>query len=365
MREHYYGVIMAGGGGTRLWPLSRRGRPKQLIKFSDEQSLFQMAVNRLEDVFPPDRILIVTSAALAAKLKPQCPIIPRKNYIIEPEPRGTAPAIGLSAAVIKARDDHPETTMAVLTADHVIQNVPYFRNLLDASYALAESGFLVTLGIKPTFPSTGYGYIKSGDWVGVFQGINAYKVVKFVEKPDEIKARSLIQTGKHDWNSGMFIWRVDRILEEFRHHMPILAEGLDNISGSWKVENRQNVINFVWETLEPQTIDYGIMEKADKVVVIPTTNLGWYDVGSWDSLFDVLPTDSDGNIIVGSTHMGLGTHHTLIYTENTNKLIVTIGVQNLIVVDTGDAILICPRNEAQKVKQVIELLEKSGKQDYL
>jgi mannose-1-phosphate guanylyltransferase len=163
----------------------------------------------------------------------------------------------------------------------------------------------------------------------------------------------------------MFIWRISRIFHEFTQHMPSLAEGLQRIKGGWESQGRQKIIAAIWEPLEPQTIDYGIMEKADNVAVIPTSGLGWYDVGSWDSLFDVLPMDANGNIVVGAPHMGLDTHHTLIYTENSDKLVVTMGVHNLIVVDTGDAILICPRDEAQRIKKVIEMIEKSGRQEYL
>jgi mannose-1-phosphate guanylyltransferase len=364
MFDHYYAVIMAGGGGTRLWPLSRRSRPKQLINFAGEGSLFQMAFSRLSNVFPPDRVLVVTNARLAEKLQPQCPSIPKKNFIIEPSPKGTAPAIGLAMASIHARDENPEATMAVLTADHFIQNVPYFSNLLKAAHEAAVQHHLVTLGIKPAYPATGFGYIQHGDWIGGYEGFNTYKVLKFIEKPDETKAKLLVATGKHDWNSGMFFWRVNRIRDEFHLHLPELAEKLEGIENL--LHNNQNIgFDAVWENIVPQTIDYGIMEKAENVVVIPTIGLGWYDVGSWDSLFDVLPADVNGNIVVGSPHLGIDSHNSLVYTEGVNRLVVTIGARNLIIVDTGDALLICPREESQNVKKIIELLEKSGRDLYL
>ncbi|NPV86373.1 MAG: NTP transferase domain-containing protein [Anaerolineae bacterium] len=365
MQEHYYAVIMAGGGGTRLWPISRKQCPKQMISFGQERSLYQMAVDRLTGVFAPEQIFIVTNAQMASALQTQVPSIPRRNYVLEPMPKGTAAAIGLAAVEILSRDDHPAATMAVLTADHYIQNVPYFRNLLLAAYDAASDGHMVTLGIKPTYPSTGYGYIQRGEWVKGYQGINAYRVVRFLEKPDEENARRLIRLGNYDWNSGMFFWRVNHILEQFRQHMPDLASVLNELLYACRKGEYSETLERVWGGIVPQTIDYGIMEKASGVVVLPTMDLGWNDVGSWDSLFEVLPPDERGNIVVDAEHIGVDTFNSLIYGEKSKRLIVTIGARNLIVVDTGDALLVCSRNEAQKVRHVIELLSKKNLERYL
>ena len=363
MNDNYYAVIMAGGGGTRLWPLSRQARPKQMLRLGSERTLFQMAIDRLEGVFPAERILIVTVAEQASQLQAQCPQIPVENFLLEPMPRGTASVVGLAAVAIQQRN--PDATMAVLTADHFIENVPYFRKLILAAYNLAQDGYLVTLGIKPTFASTGYGYVQRDEPVGTYGELQAYRVVKFKEKPDEETAKQFLQRGDHDWNSGMFVWRIDRIMQEIQKWMPELSANLTKIAGSWNKSEHFDVIQSVWPTLQSQTIDYGIMERADQVAVLPAQELGWNDVGSWDSLFDVLKLDDNGNINLGANHLGFDTKSTLVCAERPDRLIVTIGVKDLIIVDTGDALLICPKDEAQNVRQLVNHLKKNGPSDYL
>ncbi len=221
MSDHFYAVIMAGGGGTRLWPLSRKETPKQMLQLIGERTMFQLAVDRLEGLFPAERILVVTVAEQAAGLQEQCPEIPAENYLLEPMPRGTASVVGLAAIELIRRD--PEATMAILTADHYIEDIPMFQNLLLAASDVAQRGNLVTLGIVPTFPATGYGYVQRGQELGKFRGVAAYHALRFKEKPDIAKAKEMIAGKDHYWNSGMFIWRVDRILEEIRGLMPDLA----------------------------------------------------------------------------------------------------------------------------------------------
>lgn len=363
MMEHYYAVIMAGGGGTRLWPLSRKSRPKQMLQLNGKQTLFEMAVDRLEGLFSPDHIYVVTVAEQVKALQQLAPRIPVENYLIEPMPRGTASVVGLAAVALHARD--PQATMAILTADHFIENVDKFRALLRSAYDLAQQYYLVTLGIQPTFASTGYGYIQRGKPLGEYAGNDAYQVLRFMEKPNEAAAIELVGRGDHDWNSGMFVWRVDRILEEFRQHMPLLIEELDKIARAWNTQQRNDVIKSVWPTIKTETIDYGIMEKAQRVATLPAAGLGWNDVGSWDSLFEVLPTDENGNIIVGAQHIGLNTSNSMVVAETPDRLIVTIGASNLIIVDTGNAILICPRDDAQKVKELVSILKEKGHHQFL
>lgn len=363
MYEHYYAVIMAGGGGTRLWPLSRQTRPKQMIALNGEQTLFQMAVDRLEGLFTPDRIFVVTVASQAVALQKMSPQIPVDNFLIEPMPRGTASVVGLAAVALHQRD--PQAVMAVLTADHYIQNETSFRTLLKAGYDLAQENYLVTLGITPTFPATGYGYIQRGESLGSYQGRDAFRVLKFKEKPAEELARNFIQQGDHAWNSGMFIWRVERILEEIRLWMPDLMKKLDEIELAWNTIQQRTVIENLWHTIQPQTIDYGIMEKAASVALLSAADLNWNDVGSWDSIFEVLPADENGNIILGARHIGLDTSHSLVCADNSQRLIVTIGASDLLVVDTGDAVLICPREQAQRVKEVVNMLKDQKKSEYL
>ncbi len=361
--EHFYAVIMAGGGGTRLWPLSRRQRPKQMLKLGSERTLFQMAVDRLQGIFPFDHIFVVTVEEQASALQQQCPQIPRDNYLLEPMPRGTASVVGLAGLALQAVD--PQAVMAVLTADHFIQNVDLFQQLLRSAYACAEDDYLVTLGIQPTFPATGYGYVQRSGSLGAFNGKPAYQVLRFTEKPNLERAQQMIDAKDHYWNSGMFFWKVERIMREFHQLMPDLARKLDEIAAAWKSDQRVSVLHQVWGTIKPETIDYGIMEKAERVAVLPAENLNWNDVGSWDSLFEVLPGDENGNINLGANHLGLDTHGTLIESSDKDRLIVTIGAENLVIIDTPDALLVCPKERSQEIKQIVTMLKQQQQEDYL
>lgn len=358
MHDNYYAVIMAGGGGTRLWPLSRAAQPKQMLKLIDDQSLFQIAVSRLAGDFPPARILVVTIAEQAAELQTQAPQIPPENFIIEPMPRGTASVIGLAGVVLGHRA--PDAVMAVLTADHFIGNEEKFLQLLGAAYQVAQDDYLVTLGIEPTSPATGYGYIHQGQKIGLYSKLNAYQVLKFKEKPDRAQAEALLISGDHAWNSGMFVWQVEQIMEEFALQMPDLSTRLNRISQTWNTPDFEAVINQEWPKINPETIDYGIMEGAQRVAVIPAEGLRWNDVGSWDSLFDVFQPDQDGNIVRGGKHIAQDTSGTLVFQNQDQRLIVTIGVENLVLVDTGDVLLVCQKDDAQNVRQIVNQLRAAG-----
>ncbi len=362
MLEHYYAVIMAGGGGTRLWPLSRQSQPKQMLSLFDDRSLFQASVERLEGVFSCERTLVVTVEDQAKELREQCPDIPEENFLLEPMPRGTASVIGLAAIALKHRDPH--AIMAVLTADHYIGDEEKFRHALLAAREIAQDEYLVTLGIQPTYAATGYGYIQQGEALGTYGGLQAFRVLRFKEKPGDEQARQMLAAGDHAWNSGMFVWKVDRILEEFERQMPSLYSDLLEIDRAWKTSEQGSVVEKVWPGLKTETIDYGIMEGAEQVAVIPAADWNWSDVGSWDSLFEVLPTDPDGNIVMGGQHLGLDTSRSLVYVSQEHRLIVTIGVSDLVLVDTGDVLLVCHKEQAQKVRQVVDTLKETG-QDYL
>lgn len=363
MYEHYYAVIMAGGSGTRLWPLSRKSQPKQSLTISGNRSLFQCAVDRLQDLFPFKRIFVVTVADQVEMLSRECPEIPLDNFIIEPLPRGTASVVGLASVALNARD--PNATMAILTADHLMKNDAHLRQLLRAAYAVAQDTILVTLGITPSYPATGYGYIQKGDPLGKFEGLDVFQVKKFKEKPQEAQARAMIANGDHVWNSGMFIWRVDAVMDEIARQMPELFKNLADISAGWITDNKMDILATVWPTIKPQTIDYGIMEHAQHAAVIPSIDLGWNDVGSWESLFESLEGDESGNIILRGNPMMLDTQGTLICGDSSEHLIVTIGVENLIIIDSGDAILVCDRKHAQQVREVVDQLKQQAREDYL
>jgi mannose-1-phosphate guanylyltransferase len=363
MFEHYYAVIMAGGSGTRLWPLSRKSQPKQSLKIDGDRTLFQGAVDRLQGLFPYERILVVTVADQVALLSQECPLIPMENYVIEPLPRGTASVVGLACIALNARD--PDATMAILTADHLMKNEDHLRQLLRSAYVVAQDQVLVTLGITPTYPATGYGYIQKGDPLGTFEGLDVFLVNKFKEKPQETQAKAMIADGEHVWNSGMFIWRVDTVMGEILRQLPDLSAKLAEISDEWDNDKKKDTLSSVWPTIQPQTIDYGIMEKAHNVAVIPSIDLGWFDVGSWESVFDAIEGDDSGNIILRGDPVTFDTQGTLICGDSSEHLIVTIGVENLIIIDSGDAILVCDRNHAQRVRDVVHYLKEHGREDYL
>ncbi len=354
---------MAGGGGTRLWPISRKETPKQLLPLLGKDSMFQSTVARLEKLFPHDRILVVTVEEQARVMQEQVPSIPKENYLIEPAPRGTASVVALAAAVLQKRD--PQAVMAIQTADHHIRNQDLFQYLLHTAFEVAEKGYLVTLGITPTYPSTGYGYIQQGEPLEGGYKYPVYMVRSFKEKPDEATAQQLLRSGDHSWNSGMFVWRTDIILAEIKRQMPELSHAVNEIASAWNTPQKGDVIQELWYDLQSQTVDYGVMEKAERVAVLPAGGLGWSDVGSWDSLFEVLLPDMNGNVAANAQHLGLDTHNTLVYSMNDQRLIVTIGMDDIVVVDAGDVLMVCKTDQSQKVKNVVEHLKKHNQEKYL
>jgi len=360
--EHTYAIIMAGGGGTRLWPVSRQNKPKQLLPLLGEETLFQSTVMRLDGIFPPERILVVTVAEQAREMHEQAPAIPAENYLIEPAPRGTASVIGLAAAVLQQRD--PQALMAILPADHHIRNSDLFHYLMRAAVDVAKTGYLVTLGIAPTYPSTAYGYIQQGAPLDRKSSYPVYAVKRFKEKPDEQTAQQMIRAADHSWNSGMFVWKTESILAEFARQMPELDSVLKRIAAARSPE-REAVIESLWPALKVETIDYGIMENAERVAVLPASGLGWSDVGSWDSLFEVLLPDMNGNISVNSQHLALETRNVLVYGGGHERLVVTIGMDDMVVVDTGDVLLICKSDQSQQVRDVVAHLKKHHQERYL
>lgn len=357
-----YAVIMAGGGGTRLWPVSRKKRPKQMIPLVEERTLFQATVQRLQGILLPERMLVVTVTEQAEALMAQAPEIPPENFLLEPQPRGTASVVGLAAAVLQRRD--PNAVMAVLPSDHYIRNRDLFFLLLRVAADVAKKDYLVTLGITPTYPATVYGYIQRGEALPELFYYPAYRVVRFQEKPDERQAREMLRSGNYSWNSGMFVWRAAAILGEIGRQMPDLKNALDEIMGAWDGPRQGATLQSVWARLKPETVDYGIMEHAEKVAVLPASGLEWSDIGNWDSLFDVLMPDKDGNIVFSSHHVPIETANSLIYGNNSGRLIVTIGVDNLIIVETDDVLLVCRKDQAPKVRQVVAQLKDSDQQDY-
>jgi mannose-1-phosphate guanylyltransferase len=308
---------------------------------------------------------VVTVAEQARDMHKQAPSIPEENYIIEPAPRGTASVVGLAAAVLQKRD--PQAAMAILPSDHFIRNRDLFHYLLNAAFDVAEDDYLVMLGITPSHPSTAYGYIQQGEALSGDYKYPAYKVKSFVEKPDEQISQKMLRTGDHSWNSGMFIWKADTILAEINRQMPALGDSLKVIASSLGTKKQADVLKEHWADIKIETVDYGVMEKAERVAVLPAGGLGWSDVGSWASLFEVLLPDMNGNIATNSAqHLAHETHNTLVYGGgDVERLVVTIGVDDMVIVDTGDVLLVCKSDQSQKVRDVVEHLRKHRQEKYL
>ena len=361
--KHFYAVIMAGGGGTRLWPWSRKGQTKQMLRIIGDRSMFQITVDRIRELIPTDRMLVVTTEEQAEKLEAQTDEIPHDNYVMEPMPKGTASVVGIAAVRLLVRD--PEAVMAILTADHYIRDEEYFKRLLETAFCEAQKGHLVTLGIEPTFPSTGMGYIEQGNLIETLGGNDVHKVTRFCEKPDLAKAEAFLASGNYSWNSGMFIWRADRILDEIKKDLPELYGKLMQIYSAADTPDYDSVVGKVWPTITPQTIDYGVMEKADDVVVLPAKGLGWNDIGSWESIYDVADEDENGNIHINCRTLHLDSNGVLSCSENKDKMIITVGMKDVVIVETDKAVMVCPKRDTQRVKEIVQYLKDHGLELYL
>ena len=356
----FYVVIMAGGVGSRLWPLSRRKHPKQLLQLLGERSLYQLAIDRLMPLLAPDNILIITSSDMAAGLMGQSPEIPEHNFIVEPEGRGTAPAIGLGALCAE-RLAGGEAVIACLTADHFIRDVERFRFVLRAAAEVAASRAIVTLGIEPSYAATGYGYIQRGGLQSEVDGFAVYSALRFKEKPDDQAALAMSRDGQHSWNSGMFVWRTGTVRAEFEKQVPKTAHALRQLEPNLGTSRQEGAVARIWPSIPKGSIDYAIMEGAQDVLVIPV-DIGWSDVGSWASVLQTLQPDSDGNVVVSGEHYGIDTARTLVHAD---RLVATIGLRDMIVVDTPDVLLVCASDRAEEVRAVVQALREQGRTSLL
>lgn len=365
MSEHFFAAIMAGGGGTRLWPLSRRSRPKQSLALFGEKTLFQVAVDRIRPLIPTERIFVMTGEDQADLLKRQSPEIPKDNFLLEPSARGTACAIGYAAICIENID--PEGVMACLTADHFIRGEDEFRATLAAAMNGALSGGLFTLGIPPSSADTSYGYIHKGDPAGVFNGFQSFHVQAFTEKPDFARAGAYVSSGEYLWNSGMFIWKSTEILAEMKRQLPELHDGLRRIQNDSATPSARDTLQEEWGAFDAITIDYGVMEGAREVYVLPADDLGWVDVGDWARLFQIL-AGSERDVVNDGPDMVLDSHGLMIARSkeiDPEKLVAAIDVEDLVVIETPDVLLICKRQSAQRVRTIVEQLKSEGMDRYL
>lgn len=356
-----YAVIMAGGIGERFWPRSRKKLPKQLLSLTDDgRTMIQKTFDRIADIVKEENVYVVTNSDCAPMIREQLDAIPEKNILVEPFGKNTAPCIGLAAVHIAKKD--PEGVMMILPSDHLIKNDTLFLDTLKSAVKMAEIGDnLVTMGITPSYAETGYGYINFEEKVNEIQGGSVYKVKKFVEKPDRTKAESYLKSGKYLWNSGMFVWKTSTILKNMEQYMPELYKGLMKIADSINTDREDEVLNEEYNKFKSISIDYGIMEHAKHIYTIPG-NFGWDDVGSWTALERINLSDEEGNIIRGNI-VSVDTKKCII--QGNDKLIATIGVENLVVVDTDDATLICTKEKCQEIKTLLKEMRELNKESYL
>ena len=362
MNGKLHAVIMAGGVGSRLWPRSRTGTPKQFLDLLGSRTLLQETVARIEPLIPLPRILVVVSRELAAEVHSQVPGLPDENVLLEPGPRNTAPCIGLAAVVLQQRD--PAAAMAVFPADHSIAQAAGLRQAIAAADRLARRGYLVTLGVTPDQPHVGYGYIQRGDPIGDGDGLSAYRVRRFAEKPDLATAQQFVESGEYYWNAGIFVWRVDRIRAEIERCLPALHAELDQVGAAWGSTRQFEVLAGAWDRVPRISIDYGVMEEAAQVAVL-SVDIGWSDVGNWAALSELAEEDGHGNAVHGQgRHLLLDTSDSYVYTS-AGRLVAAVGLEGWIVVDTPDALLICPKDRAQAVKEIVERLKAEKQDQYL
>jgi mannose-1-phosphate guanylyltransferase len=355
-----YAVIMAGGQGTRFWPRSRRKRPKQLLNIVGEATMLEQTVARISPLIPAERTLVVAGDAYRDAVRASLPQLPAENFLFEPVGRNTAACVAWAALWVRQRTS--DAVMAVLPADHLIrQEAEFLRVLRVAAVVARPLNRLVTIGIQPTRPETGYGYIRTGEDRLQVDGHAVFRVAQFVEKPSRLTAEQFLAEGTYVWNSGMFVWRADSIWRELCRHLPELTHDLELVAEGARANTMEDVLNDVYPRLPSVSIDVGVMERAQDVWVVPA-DIGWSDVGSWRALGDLLEDDAHGNVVIGEQR-GIDTAGCFIHSPN--KLVATIGLNDLVVIETDDVLLICPKERDQDVRQLVELLEREGRHDLL
>ncbi len=355
-----YAVILAGGTGERFWPLSRREKPKQFLSLLGSRSMLQLSMDRLSGLVNPADTYIVTEEKYKELVRQQLPELPLGNIICEYCGRDTAAAAGLAATYIQSRD--PEGLMVVLPADHYIADIEEFQRIIQVAVRSARSGeWVVTIGIRPSRPETGYGYIQQGEAIEKLEGIPVYKTIAFHEKPDLKTAVEYLNQDNYLWNSGMFVWRVDLLLRLIAQYLPELNRGLAFIAENIGTEREAEVIGEVYEKLSRVSVDYGIMEKCNQALVIPAS-FGWDDVGSWTALGRYRESDQEGNVLE-SQGVFIDTRDCMIYAPQ--RVVATLGVEGLIIVNSQESLLVCSKDRAQEIKKVIEALKEAGYQDII
>lgn len=367
INPNYYAVILAGGGGTRLWPASRKAHPKHLLKLLGDKTLIQTTFERVDGLIPKENIYVVTNKAHVREVTEQLPKIPAENIIGEPSAKNTAMAMGTAAAVIHSRN--PDATIVYLAADHVVRSLERFHMNTLAALRVAESGdYIVAIGIKPEFPHTGLGYIKIGQELEMLSEMAkkgfVFKGLEFKEKPNLVTAQSFVASGQYLWNANLYCWSTKTIMKAFEKYSPEISKAVNEIAekaGSYDIDN---LLGDIYSKLDsPDSIDYEVSEKVDNLVVIPG-DFGWSDVGDWKIVYDLKSKDSKGIAVSKDSEIiNIGSENVLV--DAGKKLVALVGVEDLVVIDTGDALLIAKSDKTQDVKKVAEKLKEEKKDEYL
>lgn len=355
-----YAAIIAGGSGTRLWPSSRKEMPKQFHSLYGENTLLQESVRRLDPLIKKEDIYIIANRAHEEIVREQLPWLGKENFIGEPMGKNTAPAVGVIASIINKKD--PDGVILISPADHIIAKEALFRRLLEVGAEVASEGpNTVTIGIKPTYPSTGYGYIQMSDTHHTHGDVDVHKALSFKEKPDEKTAEEYVASWSYVWNSGMFMWSAKTIMHLFKQHAPDIYKSLKRYEDALGTPQEAKVFDEIYDEFPSISVDYAILEHAHNIHVIPAS-IGWNDLGSWASLHEIMEKDEAGNAVVGD-FIGVDTHNCLIHSKG--RLVATVGLENMVVVDTGDVVMILPAERSQDVKALLDELKKQGKEKYL
>ncbi|MBE2252505.1 MAG: NTP transferase domain-containing protein [Myxococcus sp.] len=349
-------VIMAGGSGTRFWPLSRTAKPKQFLPLATARPLIVETLARLKGLAPPKHAYVVCGAVHAPMVKKALPSLPKQNVIVEPQARNTAPAIALATAHVAHVD--PQGVVIVIPSDQHVADVAAFQASLDEAIAVARGGHIVTLGIHPTRPETGYGYIQVGEPMSG----NTRRVSRFAEKPDRPTAEQYLVSGEYLWNAGLFVFRADVMLEAFKKHMPELSKALEVVRGALGTKKEAATIAREFPKMPATSIDYGVAEKAENIAVVPS-NCGWSDVGSFNALSEVRPLDANGNVSLGGPNFLIDSAGCVVVGQG--KPIAVVGMKDVVVVDAGDAMLVMPKDKSQDVRKVVEALKAKKLTQYL